>query len=283
MWEIIADTLLDTLKALPFLFLVYLLLEYIGSIQKKKSVDFASLNRLGPLLGAVAGCIPQCGFSAAAAALYNERAIKGGTLIAVFLATSDEALPVMLTYLDSAKYILPMLAIKFAAGVFFGYILNYTLFYSQKLYEKPEVEVEFHSCEVDEHHHKKSHFLTHAIYHTLKISAFILVTMLVINMIIHYAGIELIEKILLKGSVFAPFLTAAAGLIPGCSISVLITELFINGNISFGSCIAGLCTGAGFGYVILFRSKKIKNTLLIIAATYVCSVAIGMIINLVAI
>lgn len=277
--HIIIETLLDTIKAIPFLFICYLLLEYISSLSKKKEINLNNLNKFGPFLGAVAGLIPQCGFSTAAAALYNEGAIKAGTLIAVFLATSDEALPIMLTDVNALKYILPMLIFKFIFGVVFGYILNYTLFKKEDLNLNKTVNLEFNSCEIDEHHHKKSRFLVHALQHTFKTALYLLITMLVINTVAHFLTDTFIKNALLKGSFFSPFITALAGLIPGCSVSVLITELLIKGNITFAAGISGLCSGAGFGYVMLFKNKNKKKSVQIILLCYFISVIIGLILT----
>ncbi len=285
------DTLKDTLLALPLLFLCYLVLSFLNHRSTDKNVNFKRVNKFGPIVGAVVGLIPQCGFSAAAATLYNEKAILGGTLIAVFFATSDEALMVLLTDLSAIKYILPLFLLKFVLAVIFGFLLNLTIFKKQELLEYKK-EVAFNSCENEEHHkeHKADHHqdkkhliihtLKHTLEHTLKTTAFIFITMLVINIIAHELSHEFLEGVLLKGSVFSPLITAAVGLIPGCSISVLITELLIKGSISFSAAFAGLSAGAGFGYVALFKQKSLKKSLLIILICYLISALSGVILSL---
>lgn len=287
MLHALKETFLDTILALPLLFLCYLLLSFLNHRSKTKSVNFKKINKIGPIVGSAVGLIPQCGFSAAAATLYNEKIILGGTLIAVFFATSDEALMVLLTDLSAIKYILPLLVLKFVFGMAFGYLLNLTLFKKQALLTNIKKDISFDSCENEEHHkeHKHNeghgglHFVKHAAYHALKTAAFIFITMLAINIISHEISQEFLQKILLKGSYFSPFITAAVGLIPGCSISVLITELLINGNITFSAAFAGLSAGAGFGYVTLFKQKSFKQAFKIIVTCYFVSAISGIVLS----
>ena len=282
MLHALKDTLFDTLLAFPLLLLCYMLLSFLNHNTKAKRVDFKRLNKFGPIVASAVGLIPQCGFSAAAATLYNENAILGGTLIAVFFATSDEALPVLLTEPSAIVYILPLFLLKFVLGVVFGYVLNFTVFKKQPLTDKQQ-DINFNTCENEEHHkehehsehHGKWHFLKHALEHALKTTLFIFITMLIINLISHELSHEFLQKLLLKGSLFSPFITALVGLIPGCSISVLITELLINGSITFSAAFAGLSAGAGFGYVTLFKRKEPKKAILIIILCYLISALSG--------
>ncbi len=281
--EMLTDLVIDTAKALPILFCCYFLLEFLSSRNKEITLSSATVNRFGPLIGSAAGLIPQCGFSAAATELYNKNAIKAGTLIAVFVATSDEALPILLADLSKVAYILPLLLIKFAAGFILGYLFNATVFRKETAENYDTVTVDTSSCEKEEHHHhdhKIFELLKHSLYHTVKITAYLLVTMFVINTVILAIGEENLASVLLKGSIFTPFITAALGLIPGCSMSVLLTELFLKGSITFGSAVAGLSVGAGFGYVILFKNKNTKKAFLIVALTYISGALIGILINL---
>lgn len=338
--DTLLDTVLDTLKAVPLLFLVYLILEYLDLKRSKKSINYNKLNKFGPIIASALGLFPQCGFSAAAAELYNKNILKGGTLIAIFIATSDEALPVMFSNIGSVKYILPMLLCKFVFGIIFGFILNYTIFAKQKINVSSTEKLEFNasSCEVEGHHsahhqntednksnnnnknnnnsnnnnsnnekaknadnikninsadntgrtkntntpknhHSAGNVFLHALYHTVKISFFILITMLLINVLVDFLGKDFLSDILLKNSIFSPIIAAAIGLIPGCSTSVLITMALIKGNITFSAAIAGLSAGAGFGYVMLFKGNK-KNAVKIILLTFAVSSVSGIILNL---
>ncbi|MBQ0110331.1 MAG: arsenic efflux protein [Oscillospiraceae bacterium] len=293
--ETLLDALLDTLKAAPILFLVYMLLEYLNRVSGKKKFSSNTLWRCGPVIGAGLGLIPQCGFSAAAAELFNGGLLSAGALIAVFLATSDEALPVMLSAvgtdvgLKAMTSILPLLICKFVFAVTAGYLVN-LIFCKKPPVSAEEVNVEYGSCEVDEHHcHKEEHhhsvweFLLHALYHTARICLFLFITTAVINLIFYFIGEDNVTAFLQGGGVFMPFITAAAGLIPGCTVSVALTEIFLRGGISFGSVIAGLSAGAGFGYVVLFKNKSKKQVALVMVLTYVLSALLGMAINLIGI
>ena len=288
MLHALKETFFDSLLALPLLFLCYLILSFLNHNTKTKKIDFKRLNKFGPIVASAVGLIPQCGFSAAAATLYNEKAILGGTLIAVFFATSDEALPVLLTEPSAIIYVVPLFLAKFLFGVFFGYLVNLTVFKNQILQDNKHIDVDFNTCENEEHHkehqHKEHqsrwHFVKHAAEHTLKTTAFIFITMLVINIITHELSHEFLQNILLKGSLFSPFITAAVGLIPGCSISVLITELLINGSITFSAAFAGLSAGAGFGYLALFKQKKPQKAVSIIIICYLISAFSGFVLSL---
>lgn len=290
--QTVFEALLDTLKAAPILFLVYMLLECINRVSGKKSFSSGALWRFGPVIGSALGLVPQCGFSAAAAELFNGGVLSTGTLVAVFLSTSDEALPVMISAAGTTAgakavtSILPLLVCKFVLAVGFGYLINFTLC------KKPEntqntVKVEYGSCEVDEHHchkeehhHKMSEFLLHALYHTAKICLFLFITTAAINLLFFFIGEERVIGFLRGGGLFMPFITAAAGLIPGCTVSVALTEIFLRGGISFGSVIAGLSAGAGFGYVVLLKNKNKKQIILVLLLTYLISAISGTVINL---
>ena len=290
MLHVLKETFIDSLLTLPLLFVCYLLLSLINHNSKAKRVDFKKLNKVGPIIGSAVGLVPQCGFSAAAATLYNEKVILGGTLVAVFFATSDEALPILLTDISALKYILPLFVLKFILAVIFGFLLNATIFKNDELLLLNEKEISFNSCENEEHHkehkehkehkHQYLHLFKHAGEHTLKTALFIFVTMLVLNFISHELSHEFLEGILLKGSIFSPLITAAVGLIPGCSISVLITELLINESISFSAAFAGLSAGAGFGFVALCRVKEKKKAIKIIVTCYIISALSGIVLAL---
>ena len=281
MSEVILETVLDTIKTIPFLFVVYVVIELVQKRINAQKIMGKKLDYFGPVLGASVGCIPQCGFSAASAALYNERIIGGGTLIAVFLSTSDEAIPVILSNLDRAELVIYLIVAKIIIAIAAGYLLKFTLFRNEVLAAPKEIEIEYTSCERKEHHEHHGSVVKDAIYHTIKISAYILVTLLVINVIIFYLGEERLAAVLLSNSLFQPLITAFIGLVPGCTTSVLLTELMLAGSISFGAGVAGLCTGAGFGYIVLFKgSKNMKTAFKVVGATYVVSAVAGILIDL---
>lgn len=298
------DTLLDVLKMAPILFVVYILIEIIQSMVSANNLSDGSTKGFAPLAGALAGCVPQCGFSAAAAVLYKNKLLSAGTLVAVFIATSDEAIPVLLSHADRLPDVILLILVKLAAAVLGGYAVWVfgRVFYglrrkksnsgeglknagedSGEDFEHGEEESEhFHDC----HHPCRCRptvkgVLKHSTKHTLKISAFVLITLAVVNVLFYLIGEQNISAALLSGNVFQPFLTALIGIIPGCATSVLITELYIGGTLSFGSAVAGLCTGAGFGYIILFKDKAgLKQNFAILLQTYIVAVLTGVIINL---
>ena len=269
--------LLDALKTLPFLFLAYVLIEYLEhKASAKMKNGLQKLGPFGPVGGALLGVLPQCGFSVAASNFYAGRIISAGTLLAVFLSTSDEAIPILLSQPGMRKYILPILLIKVISAVAVGLLVDLILRRVGKKEEEAPFEELCAECDCDHHGVFRS-----ALHHTIQIFLFILVVNLAMECAIHFIGEEKISGVLLSGSVFQPFLTALIGLIPNCAASVILTELFTAGSLSLGSCIAGLCAGAGMGVVVLFRTnRRVKENLMLLAALYGFAVLIGLIVNL---
>ena len=216
MLDVFLDALIDSLKTLPFLFAAYFLIEYLEHrASSKMERGLQKLGKFGPIGGALLGVVPQCGFSVAAANFYAGRIITVGTLLAVFLSTSDEALPILFSHPEQMQYILPMLLIKVASGIVFGFLADLILqrfFHPKK--EKPFEEL-CADCDCD--HHSLLHS---ALHHTISIFLFILVVNLVLGYAIYFIGEDRISGLLLNGSVFQPFLTALIGLIPNCAASV---------------------------------------------------------------
>ncbi len=279
MLDVLIDALVDSLKMLPFLFVAYLLIEYLEhKASEKMKRGLQKLGPYGPAGGALLGLVPQCGFSVAAANFYAGRIISLGTLIAVFLSTSDEALPILLAHPEQLGYVWPMLLIKLLSAVVFGFLVDFVM----KRFMKPRHEVPFEElcADCDCEHHGVVHS---ALRHTVEIFLFILLVNIALSFAIYFVGEENISKILLNGSVFQPFLTALIGLLPNCAASVILTELFVAGSLSFGSCIAGLCAGAGIGLVVVFRTDhRPKENLAILGVLYGASVLTGLLVNLVA-
>lgn len=276
--DVTLDTALDCLKMLPFLFFAFLLLEAVEHHTSKKTDKIlASSGRLGPLVGALLGCVPQCGFSVFAANLYSGGLIGLGTLVAVFLSTSDEAVIIMLSHPESKGEILKLIAVKVVIAIIFGYIIM--------LLEKKRPEPEKHVEDLcrDEHcgcHDEHGGILKPALHHTVKIFGFLVLTVFVLNLVISLLGIDRISKLLLSDTVFQPFLSAIIGIIPNCASSIVLTELYLKGAISFASVISGLCMGAGAGLIVIFReNKNVKENVKIVAIMYACSVLSGIIIS----
>lgn len=274
--DICLDSLLDSVKLLPFLFLAFLFMEALEHHAGSKiNKALASSGRLGPLIGALLGCVPQCGFSVFSANLYSGGVIGAGTLLAVFLSTSDEAIILMLSNPDKKTEILKLIAVKVLIAVIFGYII--TLLEKIKPAPKKQVEDLCKECGCDE----EDGIFKPAIHHTLKIFAFLTVIIFIINLCVELLGMERLSTILLSNSIFQPMIAALIGLVPSCASSIILTGLYLEGAISFASVIAGLCTGAGAGLIVLFReNRNLKENLFITFVLYVTAVISGVIIQL---
>lgn len=278
-------SVLDTLQMIPILLAVYLLMEFLEKKMGKWQHSTAHLHQFGPIAGALAGCIPQCGFSAAAASLYSQGFLTGGTLVAVFLSTSDEAIPVMMASRDGWKQIAALLGAKIILAAIAGYLLQYTVFRKQS-----PLSASVHSQQHGSHRCCQecarfrspiANAIWNAVRRTIQVSVFIAITILAVETIIHMIGEDQLNRFLLQGSILQPLLTALIGLIPGCAVSVLLTQLFLGGSIGFGAAVAGLATGAGVGYLVLLKEcRDIKRIVQIISCTYLCAAVAGVILTL---
>ena len=275
--DIVLDTLLDCAKLIPFLFFAFLLLEALEHHASEKiNTALASSGKAGPAVGSLLGCIPQCGFSVFSANLFSNGVITLGTLIAVFLSTSDEAVIIMLSHPDRKGEILKLLAVKVVIAIIFGYLID-LIFRNHKGPEK-HIEDHCHDCGCHDGH---SGVFKPAVKHTLKTLVFLLIIVFILNFLVEWIGIDGLSKLMLNNSVLQPFVAALIGLIPNCAASILLTELYLKGAISFASVIAGLSTGAGAGLIVLFRENRhIKENLKIIAVLYACAVVAGLVISL---
>lgn len=271
MLDIILDTLIDLLKIIPFLFVAFLIMEYFEhSLSKKKNV--LKNKKVGPIVGSLLGVIPQCGFSVMATNLFSSRVITIGTLIAIYLSTSDEMLPILITNKVSFKLILIILLIKIIIGIIFGYLIDF-------FWKKKETK-DFSICD-DDHCHCEKGIFKSSLIHTLKISSYILITTFLLNTLIYYLGEDTISKILLKNNFFGPFLASLVGLIPNCSASIILTELYLSKVITTGMLIGGLLTGSGIGLLVLFKvNKDKKENFFILISIYLIGVLVGIIFDL---
>lgn len=287
--DILTDTALDGLKMLPFLFGAYLLLEWIEHRSGSKFRHRLSHSgRYSVPLGAAIGLIPQCGFSVAASNLFAGRLITTGTLLAVFLATSDEAVPVMLASPNGAGKILPLLGLKLLFAVIGGYLADCLFF--RRAHEK---QCETTHCHHDDEREEATHelcahcgcqggILKSTLHHTAETFLFLLIVLLLINTVTTLLGEERLASILLAGTFWSPIVTALIGLIPNCAPSVLISELYLNGTLTIGATVAGLSAGAGLGLAMLFKiNPNQKQNFRILAFLYVFSVAAGILTDLV--
>ncbi|MCD8309219.1 MAG: arsenic efflux protein [Clostridia bacterium] len=281
MWDTISDAFLDTLKIFPFLLIIYILIELLEHKTSFTGDRERLQGNLAPLAGAATGLIPQCGFSVMAAKLYDSGLIRTGTLLAVFIATSDEAFIILLSD-GMASALLPLIVVKIVVAVIVGYGAN-LLLAKEKVTVAPlnGSEISCYSCGREHDGKSDLHlYLIDPLIHSLKISLYILIVNLVLGCIIDAIGEDEIASLLIGGIYFQPFISAAIGLIPNCASSVIITETYIGGFMTFGSCAAGLCANAGLGFVVLFKNKaKFKRNLILIAVIYIVSVVTGIVIN----
>ena len=276
MTEVLLDSFWDTLKALPILFIVYAVFELLEQVMPDK-LKFAAarMGALGPLIGAALGLIPQCGVSAAAASLYASGFISPGTLIAVFLATSDEAVPIMLAGAVSVD-LLYLLAAKFLFGVLFGYLTDLLL--ARRLKKQPEIAPPDAGCEEGTERYA---FLWEAVKRTLHIGLVIFLANVLFGAVVELMGEGFFKSLFLEGTLFTPFLSALLGLFPNCATSVIITELYLSGQLGFAGTIAGLCTGAGVGLIVLFKNNRpIKESLLLLLVLYLSGSLSGLLLLL---
>lgn len=282
MWDRLLDVLWDatkdTLITLPFLFGVYLLIEYI----EHKSSDKLgkALRKMGPfgsVGGAAIGAIPQCGFSVAASNLYAGRLISMGTLIAVYISTSDEAIPIMIGEPKAAPMLWKLILIKIGIAMLAGIIVDAAIkLFVRKKEDEPFKEL---CADCDCEHHGIVHS---ALHHTVHIIIFIFVINLLLGCVMEFAGEQTVEKLMMTNSWIQPVIAALIGFIPNCAASAVLTKLYIGGVVSFGALIAGLCTGAGVGLMVLFRTNKnLKQNLTIMGILYGTAVASGLIIQMI--
>lgn len=283
-FDILLDSLIDSAKILPILLAVYFLIEFLEyKFADKYQKTQLLKGKVSPIFGALFGCIPQCGFSVIASDLYAKRRISIGALIAVFISTSDEAIPIMLSNYKSIPALLALIGIKIVFAIVVGYItyLIYPLIFKKSIKEEiiPSNEEEHHfGCCKHEVNEVKKYDYIHPLIHSLKIFLIIFVANVLIGVIIEFGfkGKANLSAFLTSSFALQPLFACLIGLIPNCASSVVLTQLYLMGGISFGSVVAGLSVNAGIGILILFKqNKKIAENLFIIGIAFVFSLALG--------
>lgn len=278
MLYVIQETLIDTLKLIPFLFLTYLAMEYLEHKTGEKAQKLIKkAGRFGPVLGGLLGIVPQCGFSTAASNLYAGRVISLGTLLAIYLSTSDEMLPILISEQAPIGLILRLLFVKAAIGLAAGMAIDILL-------RRKDSEEHEHIHEICEHEHchcEKGVFRS-ALNHTAQITFFILLVTFGLNLILNFVGEETLSGLVLNRPLLGPVLAGVVGLIPNCAGSVVITQLFLQGAMSPGAAMAGLLTGSGVGLLVLFRvNHNRKENLKVLGLLYGIGVLAGIVIGLI--
>lgn len=274
MFEVIKDTVIDTLKLIPFLWLTFYLIEVIEhKYQKKSQKIIKKSGKYGPILGGILGCFPQCGFSVMATNLYITKIISLGTLISIYLSTSDEMLPILLSEKSDIKTILSIIGVKVLIGIIAGIIID-LIFKKRKEHSIQEI------CE-HEHCHCEKSILASSIHHTLNTIIFIFITSFFINILMNYGLEQYLKNIFHTSSILTPFLSSLIGLIPNCGASIILTELYLNHILSFSSLISGLLTGSGVALLVLFKNNKnTKENLFILFLIYTIGVFSGLILTI---
>lgn len=277
MIDTILDAIIDSIKILPFLFLTYLLMEYLEHKTSEKAKNaIKKSGRFGPIIGGLLGAVPQCGFSVSATNLYAGRVITLGTLISIYLSTSDEMLPILISNGTNLGLVLEIVAIKIIIGMAVGLLIDC-------VFRKKEQEDEhIHNlCEHD-HCHCEEGILKSSIKHTLQIFVFILIVSLLLNLLLYVIGEETLASFILNKPILGPVLAGLIGLIPNCASSVILTELFTSGVIGMGTLIGGLLVNSGLGVIVLFKvNKNLKENIKIVSMLYVIGIIAGIIIEMI--
>ncbi len=252
--EILKDTVIDTLRLIPFLFATYFVMEYIEhKMSDKTEAAVRKAGKFGPLIGGLLGIVPQCGFSASAASLYSGGIISTGTLLAVFLSTSDEMLPIFISKQAGVWRIIEILLIKAVTAVIIGFAADIII----KMLRHGNSRIDIHCiCEDDNCNCDEDGIFKSAVKHTLQITLFIFIVSLALDTVIRFLGEDRLSEVFVSVPVLGCIISSLVGLIPNCAASVVITELYLSGIISAGAMISGLLTGSGIGLLILFRTNR---------------------------
>jgi len=276
MLDCLLDGLFDTLKLLPYLIVTFIILELLEHKMNDKNEKLLRKNKkFGPLVGGVLGALPQCGFSTMASNLFSGRVITMGTLIAVFLSTSDEMLPIMLGEKVDILFILKVVGFKILIGILTGYLID--LIYKKKIDKNIHIK---ELCD-DEHCECEKHgIIISSLIHTLKIALFVLLANIIINLIIFYISEDTLKNVLLNKNIFTYFISSLIGLIPNCASSVIMTELYLSNLITIGNLLSGLLTGSGLGILLLFKTNSnLKENITIMSIIYFIGVLVGIIVD----
>ena len=283
----LCDAIIDSFHVLPLLFVVFLIIEFIEFFYSEKINSFMKKSeKSAPLIGSLSAIIPQCGFSVIASTLYIRRFITKGTLIGIYLATSDEAIPILLANPIHTHLVVPIIGLKLVIGIVAGYLIDFILKDNKYIPIVEETDEDnLHDgegcCHHSVSHRRKRELIYHPLKHTFNIFVFILIITVLLNFVLAvYAEHSMLHLLLGKIKFLEPVLTAFVGLIPNCAVSIALTMLLIKGSISFGAVMSGLLSNAGLGILVLCRhNENYKDTLKIIGILLVISIVSGMIIQ----
>lgn len=278
MLDIVLEAMIDSIKLIPFLFITYIIMEYIEHKTKDKTKTVIKKSgKYGPFIGSILGVFPQCGFSVSATNLYAARVITLGTLIAVYLSTSDEMLPIFLSEAVPMNTIFRILSIKMIIGMIAGFCIDFVM----RLRHKSEEEEKIIDLCEKEHCHCEHGIIKSACKHTIHIFLFILLITVVINVVIYIIGEDQIATFIQNQPIWGPVIAGMIGLIPNCASSVILTQMYLENVISVATLISGLLVGAGVAIAVLFKMNQgIKQNIKIVALLYSIGVIAGIMIEL---
>lgn len=274
---VLKHVLSHTWMMIPILFIAYLVIIYVESKNNKKLKQRMEKG-LSPIMGGFLGVIPQCGMSVAIADLFNRNKVSVGTLIAVFIATSDEAILILFSAGSDFSLIASLILIKLVLGISIGLLVD--KIWKLRIKSVSGICMHTHHCECCKPIHKGVVYA--AMIHTLKTFAYVFIVAVIVKGIIVLLGEDTFASILLSGNILQPFITGFVGFIPTCATSVVIAQLLVEGSISFGAAMSGLITNAGFGLIVLVRGYKDKKIVFqILAITYVVAVLVGVVLSII--
>lgn len=284
--DVFKDSAVDCVKMLPFLFLAFYLLEVVEQhASDRMTVMLGRSGGLGPLIGSLLGSVPQCGFSIMASDFFASGVISMGTLLAVYLSTSDEAIIILLTDPEHAKDILFLVLTKIIIGTLGGYIV---LFVERRFFKRDPVKAR-KAAEIIRRRTGSDaaavkpgfrDLLIPAWNHTKEVFVYLFIFTFLIGFMMEAFGNSVIESVFLSGSAFQPLVASVIGLIPNCAASIMLTQLYMDGVLSFGSAVAGLCSSAGLGLLVLFRmNRSMKENVTVLAFLLVIAVTAGSILQ----
>ena len=277
----VIDAICDSVHLLPFLFIVFLIIELLEFFYADKLNSLLKkTGKSGILVGGLASIIPQCGFSVIASSLYSKKIITRGCLIAVYLATSDETIPILLATPAKAYLIIPIVAVKLVIGITAGYLID--IVRPQALIKNEDFSVDFIEeegcCKHDIEHGHKREIIIHPIIHTANVFGFILVITLILNYCLESVSIT---SILESGKYIQPIIASFIGLIPNCAVSIGVTMMLVKGSITFGAAMSALLSNAGLGLLVLLKNNDFKDTLKIIGFLLVISIISGLVLTVI--
>lgn len=280
--HVVIHAIEDNLRMIPFLFVTYCIMESMEhAVASKTEGAVKCSGKLGPFFGGILGILPQCGFSAAAASFYSGGVITLGTLLAIFLSTSDEMLPILISETVPAMTIVKILGMKAVIGILGGFLADFGL---KKIGKGHVVQKHIHDLCEQEHCHceeEEASVWKSAMVHTMKVFGFIFIVSVLLNVVLECGGESVLEWFADNKSPLAAILTGIVGLVPNCAASVIITQLYLKNLISAGAMMAGLLVGAGVGVLVLFRTNRpVKQNMKITGLLYAIGVAAGLLIDL---